>query len=241
MTGARSARPLIGLTLGHDSERPAVLRIRQTYPRAVLGAGGVPVLIPPMDDVDALHQLFRTLHGIIFPGGLDVHPRYFGEGDRVHETTTVDEELDTLELRLAEWSVADGLPTLGICRGHQLLNVAMGGTLIQDLPSEGYAQVQHKHEGQRTDLTHDLRVDDGSRLAALLGVPSCQVNSFHHQAIRELGPGLTPVAWSPDGIVEGFEGTDHPWLLSVQFHPEELVGFHEPSQRLFKGLIEACH
>jgi putative glutamine amidotransferase len=150
----------------------------------------------------------------------------------------MDDVLDALELDAARCAVQRELPTLGICRGQQLLNVALGGSLVQDLPSE--LGLTHTQPPPRTDLSHGMRVEPDSHLAAALGATSFQVNSFHHQAVRQLAPGLRPVAWSDDGVLEGFESTTHPWLLAVQFHPEDLVDFHEPSQRLFAALVDVC-
>jgi putative glutamine amidotransferase len=227
--------PLIGLTVGRDlPHHPGYLRLRRTYPDAILAAGGAPVLIPPMDDPTALRALFDALDGIVFPGGADVGPDRYGEAR--DPTTEVDEVLDHLELQLAEWAVSADLPTLGICRGQQLLNVALGGALIQDLPRE---PILHRQQSGRAELSHAIQVAEGSRLAAILGGTTIQVNSFHHQAVREVGRGLRAVAWAPDGIVEGTESADHAFLLTIQFHPEDLVAHHEPSQRLFQALIEA--
>lgn len=238
MTAASSSRrPLIGLTVGRDLARdPSYLRLRDTYPRAVERAGGIPVLVPPMDDEAALEQLLERLDGLVFPGGIDVHPSHFGE--QPHPTTQVDEVLDRLELYAARWAAERPIPTLGICRGQQLLNVALGGSLIQDLPSEG--RDGHRQQGDRADLSHRLRVAPGSRLASICGSLEFQTNTFHHQAIRHLGRGLRAVAWTDDGVVEGIESTEHPWLLAVQFHPEDLAAFHTPSQRLFQALVAAC-
>lgn len=232
----RDGRPLVGLTIGRDLPgAPGYLRIRRTYPDAVLSAGGVPVLVPPMDDEGALRRLFHTLNALVLPGGLDVEPHHFQQ--QPHPSAQADPTLDRLELKVARWAAEDGLPTLGICRGQQVLNVALGGSLIQDLPSEDY---RHPRSQQRTDLVHPVRVEEGSRLAHILGTTGLQVNSFHHQAVRDVAPGLKATAWSPEGVIEGLESTGHRFLLAVQFHPEDLVGFHEPSRRLFRALIEAC-
>src|SRR4051812_26475168 len=157
---------------------------------------------------------------MLFPGGLDVHPTHFGEA--IHPSVTVDEPLDALELKLARWASEREVTTLGICRGQQLLNVALGGSLIQDLPTAGTDHPQ-SDAAIRDDLAHSIQVEPDSRLAAIFGDTTFGVNSFHHQAINQLGRGLKAVAWSPDGVVEGVESTEHPWLLGVLFHPENLV------------------
>jgi putative glutamine amidotransferase len=235
--GAR--RPVIGIPVGRQLPKAAeYLRIRHTYPLAVAEAGGVPILIPPLPDPEPLRQILSIVDGLLFPGGWDVEPARFGEA--AHPAVQSDEVLDALELRLAGWAVAEEVPTLGICRGQQLLNVALGGSLIQDLPSAGIPHPQSSSRPPGTGLAHRIEIESGSRLAEILGADSVEVNSFHHQAVRDLGRGLLAVAWSPDGVIEGVESTEHPWLLAVQFHPEDLVGFHEPSRRLFRAFVEAC-
>jgi putative glutamine amidotransferase len=213
------------------------VQLPESYGLALTAAGAAPVLIPPLDDVDALERIFSSLDGILFPGGLDVHSSRFGQ--EPHPTITVDEPLDALELTLARWATEREVTTMGICRGQQLLNVALGGTLIQDLPSAGVAHPQ-SDPSVRDHLVHDISVETGSRLAAIFGATTFGVNSFHHQAVDQLGRGLKPVGWSPDGVIEAIESTDHPWLLAVQFHPENLVGTHEPSRRLFEAFVAAC-
>jgi putative glutamine amidotransferase len=223
--------PLIGLTIGPETENSGYLRLRSTYPKAIEQAGGVPVLIPPLKD-ESLAALLQRLDGLVLPGGVDVDPAYYGEAR--DERTEVNSGLDQLELTVAQWAVTSDVPTLGICRGQQVLNVACGGKLLQ--------HIDHHRQGEPRDrLVHGLEVEQGSRLAEILGT-RLEVNTHHHQAVRAdaLGAGLRPVAWSPDGIVEGMEGERHPWLLAVQFHPEDLVGFHEPSQRLFRAFVQAC-
>ena len=239
MPDRTSRRPLIGIPIGRHTDRRGrvYVRLPESYGLALTAAGGAPVLIPPIDDAEALERIFATLDGILFPGGLDVHPSRYGEAP--HPTVNADEPLDGLELTLARWAAERETTTLGICRGQQLLNVALGGTLIQDLPSAGTAHPQ-SDLAIRDDLAHPIEVADGSRLAAIFGSTSFGVNSFHHQAVDRLGQGLKAVGWSPDGVIEAMESTEHPWLLTVQFHPENLVGSHEPSRRLFAAFVAAC-
>jgi putative glutamine amidotransferase len=223
-------RPLIGITVGPREAASPYLQQRATYPRAIEQAGGLPVLIPPLE-ADTLRALLDELDGIVFPGGADVHPSHYGEP--LEPKTEVVPELDQLELELARWATEAALPTLGICRGQQLLNVALGGSLIQHLDD-------HRQVGDRTALTQVLTLAPESRLARIFGSARVEVNTMHHQAVNRLGRGLTAVAWAEDGTIEGLESHEHPWLLTVQCHPEELFGFHLPSQRLFAAFVAAC-
>jgi putative glutamine amidotransferase len=201
-----------------------------TYVRAVEGAGGLPVLIPPMGQ-PALREVLERLDGVVFPGGADVEPGRYGA---VRDATTeVNAELDEHEFAAATWAVDSEVPVLGICRGQQVLNVALGGSLIQDVP-------KHPHSHRRTQFGHALRIDSDSRLAQLLGTQDCEVNSLHHQALDTLGRDLRAVAWAPDGTVEAIESTRHPWLLAVQFHPEDLVSAHAQSKKLLDAFVQTC-
>jgi putative glutamine amidotransferase len=223
-------RPLIGITVGPPEPESPYLQQRTTYPNAIADAGGLPVLIPPLAG-DTLNALLERLDGIVFPGGADVNPDLYGQ-PREPKTNVVD-ELDRLELDAAHWALDSQIPTLGICRGQQLLNVATGGTLIQHVEA-------HRQPGDRQTLTQGLRIAPGSRLAEIFEGTEISANHMHHQAVRDVGRGLKAVAWSEDGTVEGLESVEHPWLLMVQFHPEELFGFHGPSQRLFSAFVDAC-
>jgi gamma-glutamyl-gamma-aminobutyrate hydrolase PuuD len=222
-------RPLVGLTVGPED---GYLRLRTTYPRAIEAAGGLPVLVPPMEDTDALADLLERLDALVFPGGLDVDPAEYGE--EPHPATEINPELDQLELAVAHWAVARDIPTLGICRGQQLLNVALGGTLVQHIDG-------HRQHEPRAALAHGMNVEPGSRLAEILGSTDVHVNTHHHQAVHRLGRGLRAVAWAPDGTIEAVESSEHPWLLAVQFHPEDLVETHEPSRRLFDRFVGAAN
>jgi putative glutamine amidotransferase len=221
-------RPLIGITIGPSDTEPAYLRLRSTYPRAIEAAGGLPVLLPPMA-TPTLEALLGRLDGLVFPGGLDVDPAEYGQAP--HPKTVVNSGLDAHELSVARWAALHPLPTLGICRGQQLLNVALGGSLHQHLDG---------HELRVPAGSHVIDVEAGSRLSGILGGTRCEVNSRHHQAVDALGHGLRAVAWAADGTIEGIESVDHPWLLAVQFHPEDLVSSHAPSQLLFESFVNAA-
>lgn len=223
-------RPLIGITIATREPGSPFLQQRISYPRSIEAAGGLPVMIPPMAEA-SLTALLERLDGIVFPGGADVDPAIYGEAP--HPKTEVNPDLDELELAAARWAVSAETPVLGICRGQQLLNVALGGSLIQHV--EG-----HRQTGDRTALTQRLTVQPGSRLREVFDADVLDVNTMHHQAVRELGSSLRAVAWSEDGTIEAVESERHPWLLMVQFHPEELVSTHDPSYRLVSAFVEAC-
>ncbi len=233
-------RPIIGITVGrHLPSSPDYVRLRQTYTRAIVAAGGVPILLPPVEDDGAVDAMVDLVDGLLFPGGLDVEPERHTDAPR-HPKVVADDVLDAVELQVARLAVERALPTLGICRGQQLLNVALGGTLVQDIPDE--LGVVHPQSGTvRDTLAHRVELEAGSRLADVLGTTDLAVNSHHHQAVKEPGRGLRAVGWCPDdGVVEALESVDHPWLLCVQYHPEDLVPSHEPSRRLFAAFVQAC-
>jgi putative glutamine amidotransferase len=237
--------PLVGITcatLAPQGQRPPGFRQNQSYARAVAAAGALPVLLPLLDDENALRALYDRLDGVLLPGGGDVNPVCYGEAARPeHHVEGIDEQLDRVELTLARWALADGKPLFGICRGQQTLAVATGGALYQDIPSQIDGALAHQHPDARTALVHTIRVEPSSRLATVLGATECGVNSIHHQAVARLGDGWRAVAWAPDGVLEGIEHSDHPFALAVQFHPEELVPDHAPSARLFAAFVAACN
>jgi putative glutamine amidotransferase len=235
----RDQPPIIGLTVGSQGgparDGQTYVRLRLTYIRAVEQCGGVPLLVPPMGDA-SLRRVLDTVDGLLLPGGVDVDPAHYGE--RPHPTVEIDSILDDLELAATIGAVERELPTLGICRGQQVLNVALGGSLIQDLPSSGKSHAQSG--SQRDRRAHGFELEAGCRLAGIFGERSFEVNSHHHQAIARLAPGLRAVAWSDDGVIEAVEGIDHPWLMAVQYHPEDMVAGHEPSRRLISAFVAAC-
>lgn len=230
-------RPLIGIPLGRAlPDAPKTFLVRSTYPAAVIAAGGFPVLLPPTS-LRAVAPSLDQLDGLLFPGGDDVTPEIYGQDP--HPTTASDPSRDPFELGLVAWSLRTRAPTLCICRGQQILNVALGGDLIQDLPSEGFPP--HRQTGPRNAFHHRLALSEDSRLPALLGERELAVNSFHHQAVGRVAPGLRAVGWSEDGVVEALEALEalHPWLIAVQFHPEDLVFNHAPSRALFDFFVQA--
>ncbi len=235
-----SNAPLIGvttsITIGKVPERAYV---NSAYLHAVQQAGGVPVVLPPQLSATSFERLARGLDGLVLTGGGDIDPAVFGESP--HPTVyEVAPERDTLEFSAVRIALERRLPILAICRGIQLLNVALGGTLFQDVGSDPGTQLQHGQQEPRDQPTHKVQMKAGSRLAETLGTDELEVNSMHHQAVKALGAGLAAVAWAPDQIIEGVELTDSSrFVLGVQWHPEELVRHSDPARRLFAALVRS--
>jgi putative glutamine amidotransferase len=215
--------------------------VNQNYVDAVLAAGGAPVCIPVGLDDESLDRVYATFDGLLLPGGDDVAPRRYGGKPNAY-LGDVDEARDELELALTTRAFDDDLPMLGICRGIQVLAVAAGGTLYQDLPTEFPAHVPHEvREFGRNHLAHAITLEAGSRLAAALGCTVARVNSFHHQAIQDMPDGFMVSARSADGLVEGIEATGDRFAVGVQCHPEELWSSTAPEfSRLFEAFVDAA-
>jgi putative glutamine amidotransferase len=237
--------PVIGITGRTDrSARPpnlSLFAVTPAYVQAVELGGGAPVVIPPHLEEAKLRAIFEHLDGLILSGGGDILPTLFGEEDS-GLLWLVDERRDRTELALARWARAEGLPLLAICRGVQMLNVAAGGTLIQDIPTQVPDALPHSTVAGRPlpTVVHTVEVAADSRLAALVGAGELGVNSAHHQAVKVAGTGLVVTARAPDGVIEGLEAPGHPFCVGVQWHPEAMVESHPVMRRLFEGLVEAA-
>jgi putative glutamine amidotransferase len=240
------SRPIIGIATMSDHDAAGLhaprFSLNQSYNKAIMAAGGVPLMIPHVEDTESLRELYEMLDGLMLPGGVDIHPRYYNEEPHPKLDPT-DDGLDWVEATLVRWALADDMPIFGICRGEQVLNVVMGGTLWQDLPSEYATVFDHRESFKRKIrdyLAHDVRIDPTSRLAEIAGATRVWVNTSHHQAIKRVAPGLRATAWSPDDLVEGVESPDHFFVVAVQWHPEEMVKKHEWALRLFRAFVEAA-
>lgn len=226
------ASPIVGITT-KGPDRKGQYKLSARYVASVRRAGGVPVMLPA--DEKRLLALVRRLDALIFSGGGDVDPALYG-GVRHEAVYGVNRERDAFEISLLKEAIGRGMPVLGICRGCQLINVALGGTLVEHLP-EGGGGVQH-----RTSESEWARhpVAAKGRLAQMMQSERVEPVSFHHQAVREPAPGLEVVARAPDGVIEALEMPAHPWLFAVQWHPE-ITAADEPSQqRIFDGLVTAA-
>ncbi|HXM53239.1 MAG TPA: gamma-glutamyl-gamma-aminobutyrate hydrolase family protein [Candidatus Binatus sp.] len=234
--------PVVGLpTLAiPPGPKPPRFGINQSYVRALVAAGCAPVLIPLLDDDERLHAIYERLDGIVFPGGADVAPGEYGE-EPIDDLNVVEAPRDRTELMLARWAVADDLPVLGICRGQQVLNVALGGSLWQDLRHQGATPVEHSDaDGRaRTALMHRVRLDPASRLAQLIDETDIAVNSLHHQAVKTIAPLLRVTGKSEDGVIEAIESPERSFLIAVQWHPEEIDDLPWV-RRLFEGFAKAA-
>jgi putative glutamine amidotransferase len=215
--------PLIGVTT--TLRTPATARGPQVilnagYVEAVERPGAVAVLLSPAHSQDSLNRLLDTVHGLVLTGGEDVDPARYGQAPHP-ALGTVTPERDEMEFAVLEGALERGLPVLAICRGLQLLNVALGGTLYQDLPVERPDSIiVHEQEAPIDQRWHAARVDEHSCLHDIFGSSELFINSFHHQAIRTLAPALKATVWAEDGLIEGVESTQHPWVIGVQWHPE---------------------
>lgn len=212
------------------------------YYLAAAAMGAVPVMIPLFDDdVETLRAIYDRLDGLLLAGGVDMEPRTFGEPPHPQLGRT-DRARDGVELRLAHWAIAEGKPVLGLCRGHQVLNVALGGTLYQDIESQVPGAMRHDFFPgfPRDYLAHDITLTPGSRLHAAVGGATMPVNSMHHQAVKSLAPGLLVSARAEDGVIEAIEAEGPNYLVGVQWHPEVFEQRDERTQRLFQSFVDAA-
>lgn len=238
--------PLIGVSTMNDHDAAGKHAPRfsnnQSYIKAVEAAGGIPILIPHLEEVEKLRRIYEMLDGILLPGGLDMHPKFYNQEPHP-ALDPVDVGLDHTETTMLPWALEDDLPVLGICRGEQVLNVVMGGTLIQDLYTQHNTTIDHRESFKRKIrdfLAHDIAIEPGTRLHGLAGKDRVWVNTSHHQSIDIVAPGLVATAWSPDGIIEAVESPDRHFVMAVQCHPEELWRKHRWARDLFKSFVDAA-
>lgn len=237
-------KPIIGITptpMDDSQDHGDFHRyaIANTYTQAVEAAGGVPLVIPPQSG--NISEILDTIDGLLLSGGGDIDPAHYGD-DYVHEKTYgIHAGRDELELALAKAALERDMPVLCICRGIQILNVALGGTLYQDVPSEFSDEISHRQQEQsipKEEPGHDVAVEPGSLLADVYGASTIAVNSFHHQSLKEIAPGLKVAATAPDGTVEAVEHPERTWVLGVQWHPEMMFKVHQEHARPFEALVE---
>jgi putative glutamine amidotransferase len=242
--------PIIGLpTYNAYDEKPDYV-MRKAYVMAIEAAGGVPLLLPLLEDEHRLRRLYDVLDGLLLCGGGDVAPHFYGTND-TGKCTLIDEPRDRVELALTRWAVADGMPILGICRGIQVLNVALGGTLYQHIPKDISGALRHRTPAEFPPdyVAHEVLLKPASLLLKTLAVEPgedghsrIEVNSRHHQAIKDVAPGFCASAHAPDGVIEAIEPTaaGSAFVLGVQWHAEDLVPASAAMTRLFCRFVQAC-
>ncbi|HEV7839572.1 MAG TPA: gamma-glutamyl-gamma-aminobutyrate hydrolase family protein [Gemmatimonadaceae bacterium] len=243
-----AVRPVIGVTTQTLEEIPDELPrcwiMSQRYVRTLTQSGAVPWIVPLMDDPETLRAIYDRVDGIFLPGGVDIDPLSYHES-RTSVCGRVDTDRDRTEIMLADWAMKDRKPILAVCRGAQLLSVAAGGTLYQDLDTEYPGAIKHdyfpkKGVSTRQDLVHSVDVVANTRLSRVLGTNTVLVNSMHHQGIKRLAPTLIANAFAPDGLIEGVESVADNFVLGVQWHPEDLADSEPKMRRLFDAFIEAA-
>ena len=240
-----SGKPIIGTTVyRHQGDKDgslAMMALTTAYIEAIEQAGGIPLMIPLGLEAADLLRVLDLVDGVLLPGGGDVDPVHY-RAPMNPLIKSIDADRDTMEILAAQTAVSQQKPLLAICRGHQVLNVALGGTLWADISSQMPESIEHdfNHTQPRSFQAHKVTVLAESLLAAQLGATETAVNSLHHQGIRDLALELTAVATSPDGLIEGVEVTGHPFAIGVQWHPEWLVGDNAAMVRLFQGFVSAA-
>ncbi|OBW59956.1 gamma-glutamyl-gamma-aminobutyrate hydrolase [Solibacillus silvestris] len=229
-------KPIIGLTM-YDFDKK--LDINNAYLTSIELAGGIPICIPNATE-ENVEAVLNLVDGLVLIGGADIDPLLFNEEPHRHIGSVV-RKRDDSDLLLMKAAFKRQMPVLGICRGQQIMNVAFGGTIIQDIPSQVENTILHKQPSKRGELAHTVAVKT-PKFKEIFTEETFRVNTFHHQSVGKLGEGLLVSAVAKDGIIEGIEHESHPYCVAVQWHPEELAPNGDVyAQRLFKSFIEACH
>lgn len=234
-------KPLIGLTASHNVKTGESL-LSPYYAEAVRQSGGIPVTLPLFLDKEEMEQMADTLDGFLFTGGPDIHPFYFNE-ETLEGCGDLSPLRDRLELDLVPVLRRKSKPVLAICRGAQILNIAMGGDIYQDIPSQlpdRTPRIAHRQPFHASNPSHHVLLDPSSRLFHSMGLATLEVNSAHHQAVRDIAPGLKVCARADDGVIEAIEDPSLPFFIGVQWHPELLFATHDHAKRLFATFLRFC-
>jgi putative glutamine amidotransferase len=232
-------QPIIGITTSQSTnsyDQPTV-SLSQAYVKAIIQAGGIPVLVPSLIANEGWRSLYNKFDGILFSGGGDISLDQF-RGEPHPRIDDIEPERDRIELNFLQAAVTDGKPFLGICRGCQLMNVGMGGTLYTHIPDQLPGALDHAYPGNmRTVLVHEVKIEEGTKIADILGEPIVHVNSHHHQGLKDIASSLRISGYAPDGLVEAIELPGHPFGVAVQWHPEWLTD-QQPTRNLFRKFVE---
>jgi putative glutamine amidotransferase len=219
-----------------------MMGLMPAYIEAIREAGGIPVLVPLGASEDELLAILDRVDGVLLPGGGDINPVAY-RGQHHKTLRDINPERDRVEIFMARQAVQQDMPVLAICRGHQMMNVALGGSLWEDIADLKHDAIRHDYyvTHPRTHLAHSIQIEPESHLANFLGQTEISVNSLHHQGVKELAAELVKTAVSPDGLVEAVELPGHPFAVGVQWHPENLIYEVPPMLGLFKGLVHAAN
>ena len=230
-------KPLIGITTSYDREHKE-MNIRTTYTEAVMHGGGIPVLLPITMEPERIKELFDSVDGILLCGGPDIHPNIYGEQIKYY-CGHVNHERDVFELELARLAIENDKPLMGICRGSQVLNVACGGTLYQDINLQGATDFKHADNSEsHSPVAHPVDLLPGKLLQQVLGIDELEITSWHHQAVKKPGKGIEVCAMCPDGIIEGVYMPEKKCIFGLEWHPELLPD--NPGYKLFDYFIDNC-
>ena len=241
MTRPVLTKPVVLIPTPIQGETRRSFAMGRNYVRSIIDAGGVPLMAPVTLDERSLRELYDAADGVMLSGGGDVDPAAYEEA-RHEKTDLVDPDRDRAEFLMTLWAAADDKPIFGICRGIQAMNVALGGTLIQDIPSQWQTPLKHNghYEGsQRDDVLHTVQVDPGARVEVMLRARQAGVNSFHHQALKRVADGLAVTSRAPDGVIESVEMAGKRFFVGVQWHPEEMSAGRADMMNLFVGFIQS--
>lgn len=230
-------KPIIALLAKTDDE--ITTSVQDGYVRAIETAGGIPILLPYVNEDETIDSFIDLCDGFFFTGGADVAPDYYGETKK-DTCGLIQKYRDELEFRVLKKVLLTEKPIIAVCRGAQLINVALGGTLYQDIPSEIDTELQHRQKEAKNLPSHSVRVIEGTPLYELCEKKVIPANSFHHQAIKELGQDLSVMALADDGIIEAIYSTSHCYMRAYQWHPERLCDSEENNRKIFEDFISAC-
>ena len=239
-------KPIIGVTpdfnAGYRKDmggKEPTYFLRARYMKAIEDAGGIPVVLPLLSNKDAWRQVVAHVHGLLITGsGSDLAPELYGERQR-HKFARMSRERATMELGIAKAAYRADVPMLGICGGMQSINVALGGTLYQDIPAQLKTSIDHLPAYSATKITHAIQIAPGSLLRRIAGKARLDVNSSHHQSVKKVASNLAQTAVAPDGVIEAIEAPDRAFILGVQWHPEFLYDRDPIQRRLFRALVRA--
>ncbi|TCS94698.1 putative glutamine amidotransferase [Hazenella coriacea] len=229
-------KPIIGITMSLEENKQFTAR---QYTDAIIQAGGIPVLLPYTVDQTVINQWAHYIDGLLLTGGGDIDPILFDE-EPIPGLGGIEPERDEMEIALIEQCMVHQKPIFGICRGCQILNVALGGDMYQDLPSQKQELLQHSQRAPRSHGAHLIRIEENTLLHQIIGKISTKVNTYHHQANRNPAPSLRVSATASDGVVEAVEGTSYPFMIGVQWHPEHMTQTTEDAKKLFQAFVQAC-